>query len=71
VESVLLGEANGKGAVLLALLIIIYRLRNNLFHGLKTLDILNDQVENLKTATYCLSIVLSAVPSNIVHPRHV
>jgi hypothetical protein len=71
VESVLLGETNGKGAVLLALLIIIYRLRNNLFHGLKTLDILNDQVENLKTATYCLSIVLSAVPSNIVHPRHV
>lgn len=33
-----------------ALLVIIYRLRNNLFHGLKSFDQLNDQAENLNRA---------------------
>ncbi|MBI6799079.1 hypothetical protein KDL21_01925 [Pseudomonas syringae pv. syringae] len=70
VESVLLGQNDEPRDVLLAMLIIIYRLRNNLFHGLKSLEILNDQVENLRTATYCLSIVLSATPSPLVRPQY-
>ena len=70
VESVLLGQNDEPHDVLLATLIIIYRLRNNLFHGLKSLDTLNDQVENLRTATYCLSIVLTATPSHLVRPQY-
>lgn len=70
VDSVLLGQNDEQHDVLLATLIIVYRFRNNLFHGLKSLDILNDQVDNLRTATYCLSIVLSATPSNLVRPRY-
>ena len=70
VESVLLGKNDEPHDVLLATLIIIYRLRNNLFHGLKSLETLNDQVENLRTATYCLSVVLNATPSPLVRPQY-
>ena len=44
-------------------MIIIYRLWNILFHGLKTLEMLNDQVQNLANATRCLAAILEAIPT--------
>jgi len=41
-----------------ALLMILYRLRNNLFHGLKSIDMLNDQAENLEIASKGLSLFI-------------
>lgn len=58
VESVLNGQTTEQSAKTLALMIIVYRLRNNLFHGLKTLDMLNDQVDNLSNASRCLATIL-------------
>jgi hypothetical protein len=66
VESVLQGRATDKRSELLALLVIVYRLRNNLFHGLKTLEMLNDQVQNLLTACRCLAAILEIIPSRFV-----
>jgi hypothetical protein len=45
VEAVLKGENTSLHATLLALLIIAYRIRNNLFHGLKSVHIWDDQAE--------------------------
>ena len=58
VEQVLTGKRRAVRDVVLALAIIVYRLRNNLFHGLKTLDMLNDQVSNLNMASRCLGTLL-------------
>lgn len=69
VESVLVEGPASLKDMLLALMIIVYRLRNNLFHGLKTLDTLNDQVQNLAVASRCLAAVLEAVPSRFLLVR--
>lgn len=69
VEKVLLGEVEGAKEELLALLIIVYRLRNNLFHGLKTLEMLNDQVENLRNASRCMAAAMEAIPSRFILRR--
>ena len=69
VETALEGKATSPQDKLLALMIIVYRLRNNLFHGLKTLEMLNDQVQNLATASRCLAAVLEAIPSGFVSIR--
>ena len=69
VESVLAGNTTNPKHKLLALMIIVYRLRNNLFHGLKTLEVLNDQVQNLATASRCLAALLEAIPSRFVLDR--
>ena len=66
VEEVLLGLRNDVNDKLLSLMVIVYRLRNNLFHGLKTIDILNDQIQNLNTASHCLGALLSASQPNLV-----
>ena len=58
VESVLSGSDVSDKDKLLALLIIVFRFRNNLFHGLKQIGSLNDQVENLDTANRLLAAVL-------------
>ncbi len=50
VEAVLLGLQADKSAVLTALLIIVYRFRNNLFHGPKWRYELGEQVDNFSTA---------------------
>ena len=71
VEAVLQGVVAEPTAKLLTLMIITYRLRNNLFHGLKTIDMLNDQVQNLDNASRCLAAVLEAIPSRFVTVRHV
>ena len=60
VESVLKGKEDELGDKMLALLIIAYRIRNNLFHGLKSVDIWNDQVKNISEASRVLSIMIEA-----------
>lgn len=60
VEKVLIEEKNDIKEKLLALTLIIYRLRNNLFHGLKHFIQLNEQVESLTIATHCLTAILTA-----------
>jgi hypothetical protein len=70
VEAVLNGESDNPREKLLALMIIVFRLRNNLFHGLKSLEMLNDQVENLATASRCLAAVMESVPSRFVWAQH-
>lgn len=69
VESVLEERTTDHKDKLLVLMIIVYRLRNNLFHGLKTLETLNDQVQNLATASRCLAALLEAIPSRFVSVR--
>ncbi len=69
VEAVLNCSATELHDKLLAQMIIVYRLRNNLFHGIKTLDMLNDQVQNLSTASRCLAAILEAVPTRFVSSR--
>lgn len=66
VEAVLRGEKSDLASQLLAVMIIVYRLRNNLFHGLKTVDMLNDQAANLDMACRALASVLEASGNYLV-----
>jgi hypothetical protein len=58
VKAVLLGNDRGVGDIVAALLIIVYRLRNNLFHGLKWVDGIRGQLCNFKKANSLLMIAL-------------
>ena len=58
VESVLKKEETENTSVILALLIIVYRLRNNLFHGEKPIITLHDQNINFNIANHFLAEVL-------------
>lgn len=69
VEAVLIGRRARLSDKALALMIIVYRLRNNLFHGLKTLDMLNDQAPNLDNASRCLAAILESARPVLVVPR--
>ena len=60
VKAVLSGDQIDARSQLLAAMIIVYRLRNNLFHGLKTIAMLNDQVSNLDTACRTLAAIVRA-----------
>jgi hypothetical protein len=60
VEKVLSGVQNDPHSQALAVMIIIYRLRNNLFHGLKSIPTLNDQVVNLDMACRALAAIVEA-----------
>jgi hypothetical protein len=69
VEAVLQEHELGQAKKLLALMVIVYRLRNNLFHGIKSLEMLNDQVPNLNTASRCLGLILNVAQSHLIrHP---
>jgi hypothetical protein len=66
VESVLKGgmfEINDK---VLALLIIAYRIRNHLFHGLKSVDNWDEQAKNISEASRILSIIIEAKGGYII-----
>ena|SRR5215469_12778434 len=63
VEAVLRCDKNDPESQLLAVMIIIYRLRNNLFHGLKQISELNDQVPNLTVACRTLAAVMEVSDS--------
>ncbi|MFD1711380.1 hypothetical protein FVQ98_18535 [Ottowia sp. GY511] len=69
VESVLSSDTAPAADELLALMIIVYRIRNNLFHGLKSFEKLNEQTKNLDNASRCMAAILTVVPSAIVHPE--
>jgi hypothetical protein len=58
VEAVLSGAVFDAKNQLLAVMIIVYRLRNNLFHGLKEISTLNEQVANLDVACRVLAAIL-------------
>jgi len=58
VENVLLGKNNDIKDIVLSLIIIVYRLRNNLFHGIKSLHEINGQVDNFKNANGILMKVI-------------
>jgi hypothetical protein len=62
VKDVLLGNELDPKSQFFALLMIVYRLRNNLFHGLKTVDMLNSQVENLTAACSALAAGMERLP---------
>jgi hypothetical protein len=65
VEAVLRSEKTDPRSQLLAVMIIIYRLRNNLFHGLKTIETLNEQVPNLTIACHALAEIVQRSRSPI------
>jgi hypothetical protein len=58
VEAVLAGSVDDPYQVLAALLVIVYRLRNNLFHGMKWAYGLANQLGNFENANALLIIAL-------------
>lgn len=58
VEGILLGNNTKEKDVILALLIIVYRFRNNLFHGVKDIQVIEEQSENFENANAILKLVL-------------
>jgi len=60
VESVLKGEKTKLYDKILALLIIAYRIRNNIFHGLKSASKWNKQTENISEASRILSFIIES-----------
>jgi len=60
VEAVLSGRENAPQEVVAALLLIVYRLRNNLFHGIKWAYGIKDQEQNFTHGSKVLMGVLSA-----------
>jgi hypothetical protein len=63
VRSVLLDPLPAPRDQLTATLIIVYRLRNNLFHGEKDLPTLNEQFENLDVACKALAATMELLDS--------
>lgn len=59
VEDVLLGINTNNNDIILALIIIVYRYRNNLFHGLKNMQEIDQQKENFDNANNVLKIFLN------------
>lgn len=57
-ESILLADAPDERSKLKCALLIVYRLRNNLFHGTKEIRTFNDQKENLDHGTAVLATVM-------------
>lgn len=59
VEDVLLGNNTKNNDIILALLIIVYRYRNNLFHGIKRIQEIDKQRENFENANGVLKTLLN------------
>lgn len=60
VEAVLRGGSKDEAEILSAILIIIYRLRNNLFHGVKWTYGVRNQLDNFQNANVVLMWVIEA-----------
>lgn len=58
VESVLLGTDTDPNNIILAIAIIVYRLRNNLFHGLKEMQYIDQQNRNFEIANSFLTTLI-------------
>lgn len=67
VENVLLNNDNSTINRIHAILLITYRLRNNLFHGAKDIRYLDGQRENLRFASHLLKTVLEVSGRHIYH----
>lgn len=59
VREVLLGNITDIHEIILGVTIIIYRFRNNLFHGLKDFKVINGQSENFQHANSFLMTLLN------------
>lgn len=59
VEDVLLGNNTDNNDIILALIIIVYRYRNNLFHGIKRIQEIDQQRENFENANGVLKTFLN------------
>lgn len=59
VRNVLLNQIQDNNSKILAIGIIVYRFRNNLFHGLKEINRLHDQVENFTYANRYLRLLIN------------
>lgn len=57
-EAFVSGATNDEGDIVSGLLIIIYRLRNNLFHGIKWVYGIQGQLENFRHASDTLMAVM-------------
>ena len=58
VEAVLNGNEISPEKVLLAILMIVYRYRNNLFHGEKSIRDLPNQIDNFRNANQLLMVFM-------------
>jgi hypothetical protein len=58
VEKALKSESPSLSEIVLATMLIVYRLRNNLFHGLKSVSSLNNQTDNLNVAARALAAII-------------
>lgn len=58
VKSVLEGENESPSDQMFAMLVIVYRIRNNTFHGLKPVDKWDDQASNISHAAKVLALAL-------------
>lgn len=65
VASVLKDKGTSHHENIMALLIIAYRIRNNIFHGLKSVHIWDDQAQNISEASRILSIAFEALCPHI------
>lgn len=70
VKSVLEGRVFEIDDKVLALLIIAYRIRNNLFHGLKSVGNWDNQAKNISEASRILSIIIEAKGGYIIQKQH-
>lgn len=59
VAEVLLGQHSGTKQIILALVIIVFRFRNNLFHGLKDIRFIDEQKSNFDNANSVLTTLLN------------
>lgn len=58
VERVLLGTETNPNNIILAIAIIVYRFRNNLFHGLKEMQYIDQQNQNFEIANNFLTTLI-------------
>ena len=58
VEEVLRGNNVNPREIILALVIIVYRFRNNLFHGVKDIQVIDEQRDNFTNANALLRLLL-------------
>jgi len=65
VRAVLTGDDTGSVSQLIACLTIIYRFRNNFFHGIKWAYSLRDQLGNFTHSASLLEKYLEKVPNGI------
>ncbi len=59
IKKVLCGKSLDEGETLIAILVIVRRLRNNLFHGVKWIDGIQGQLGNFRNANAVLMSVMT------------